>query len=169
MLVMTVLVLAAAVLQAQPIQRGFSTVTLGTSLAEAKDLLTLDPYFAYRGDPDVSFLPVREIPLIDTAGRGFVSRGLFQFLDDQLYVITLELSGTLDYFSVYTSLVEQYGEPVELSPAGARWEDGTTRLSLERPLVVKYIDIATFDALVEEGEVQEALDAVARDLFLQDL
>ncbi len=163
--------LLTALLRAQDsgIQRGFSDIALGMTLAEAKSALEADPYFAYRGDPDVQFLPATEIPLVDTDGRGFVSRGVFQFQDDLLFVITLELADPLDYFSVYTSLVEQYGEPIELSPDGARWEDGTTRLLLERPLIVKYIDQLTMDQLIETGQVQESLDAVARDRFLEEL
>lgn len=154
----------------EPLQRGFSAMVLGQTLAEAKRVLPTDPYFVYRGDPDVSFLPLQEIPLITVAGRTFVSRGLFQFTDEALSVITLELDqARLDYFSVFQSLVAQYGEPFDLDPTRAYWEDELTRISLERPLVVKYIDRPTLDARAEAGRTQEALDAVSRDRFLEEL
>jgi hypothetical protein len=156
--------------QEASLQRGFSTVSLGMTLEAAKSALEDDPFFDYRGDPDVSFAPMRQVPVITTAGRTFVARGLFQFTDNELTIITLELNREqLDYFSVYESLVAQYGEPVSLDPRTAIWEDELTRLRLERPLVVKYLDRASFQDEVRAGEMQESLDAVARDRFLEEL
>lgn len=169
-LMLTLAIVASVHGQEAELQRGFSSLTLGMSLDEAKSVLADDPYFAYRGDPDVSFLPERDLPVIAVDGRTFVARGLLQFTDDALTILTLELDrGRLDYFSVYESLVSQYGEPIELDPRSARWEDGATRITLERPLVVKYLDVASFEARVDSGRMEESLDAVARDRFLDEL
>lgn len=152
------------------LQRGFSSIELGMSTDEAKAALGTDPSFRYRGDPDVSFLPRTDIPVIEVAGRAFIDTAVLQFRDETLYVLSLMLNRSrLDYFSVYESLVEQYGEPSALDPGQAVWEAEETRISLERPLTVKYLDIPTFRGIVESGEMDEALDEVTRDRFLQQL
>ena len=152
------------------LQRGFSSIELGMSTEEAKAALGTDPSFRYRGDPDVSFLPRTDIPVIEVAGRAFVNTAILQFRDDTLYVLSLVLNRErLDYFAVYESLAEQYGEPSALDPGRAVWESEDTRVSLERPLTVKYLDLPTFRAIVESGEMEEALDEVTRDRFLEQL
>ena len=140
------------------------------SLQEAKSALIGDPNFRYRGDPDVQFLPITELPLIETEGRAFVSRGVFQFHGGVLSVISLMLDRTrLDYFTVYRGLVERYGEPTRLDPGQAVWENELTRIALERPLTVKYIDVPTLTTIIEAGRMEEALDEVTRQQFLDQL
>lgn len=152
------------------LQRGFSLLELGMSLEVTKAALIDDPSFRYRGDPDVQFLPRTEVPIIETEGRAFVDRGIFQFHEDSLYIISIVLDRSrLDYFAVYESLVVQYGEPDLLDPGQAVWESEGTRVSLERPLTVKYIDSDTLTSIIEAGEMEEALDEVTRDRFLEQL
>jgi len=140
------------------------------SFEETQEALLVDQAFRYRGEPDVQFLPATRIPLIETEGRAFVSSAVFQFHDEVLSVITLVLDrDRLDYFSVYRSLVEQYGEPTTLDPGRSLWERGDTRLTLERPLSVKYVDVPTLDGMIEGGQVEEALDELTRDRFLEQL
>ena len=154
----------------EPLQRGFSSVTLGMELDAAKLALAGDPNFRYRGDPDVSLVPGRRLPVIDAAGVVYVERGLFQFRGDRLYLITILLDrGRLDYFSVYRTLVDRYGEPIRLDPGSAVWENETTRVTLERPLTVKYVDLPVFFAIIDEGRMEEALDQISRDRFLDQL
>ena len=154
----------------QDLQRGFSTIELGMSLDEAKRALQDDPSFRYRGDPDVQFLPLTQIPLIETEGRAFIDRAILQFQNGSLAVLSLLLDRRrLDYFSVYESLVSRYGEPDRLDPGQAVWEDESTRLTLERPLTVKYIDLPTLNAMIEEGRIDEALDEITRERFLEQL
>jgi len=152
------------------LQRGFSLLELGMSIETTKAALLEDPSFRYRGEPDVQFLPATEIPIIETEGRAFVDRGIFQFHDDSLYIISVVLDRSrLDYFAVYESLVAQYGEPDRLDPSQAVWESEATRISLERPLTVKYIDSEILTGIIESGEMEEALDQVTRDRFLEQL
>ncbi|MFW6292089.1 MAG: hypothetical protein ACOC7V_07135 [Spirochaetota bacterium] len=152
------------------LQRGFSSLELGMSMEQTRAALGTDPSFRYRGDPDVSFLPRTEVPVIEVAGRAFIDTAVLQFRDQTLYVISLVLDPSrLDYFAVYESLVEQYGEPDALDPGQAIWESEDTRIALERPLTVKYLDVPTFRGIVESGEMDEALDEVTRDRFLEQL
>lgn len=154
----------------EELQRGFSSVELGMPLEQAQEALLTDPNFLYRGGPDVQFLPITRKPIIETEGRAFIETGIFQFHEGELYVISLVLNRSrLDYFAVYENLVDQYGEPERLDPGQAVWENERTRVSLERPLTVKYIDLPVFRAIVEAGAVEEALDEVTRERFLEQL
>ncbi|MFP4509647.1 MAG: hypothetical protein ACLFNQ_05910 [Spirochaetaceae bacterium] len=155
-------------LSAGALPRGFGDIEFGYSREEVGTLLSQDPNFNYRGDPDVQFLPLREQVVIDTAGFDFIRRGYFQFHDNMLYSIILSLNGQeIDYFSVYERLSEQHGEPVALDPRRAVWEDETTRLTLERPLEVKYLDMVVFRELQDVEEIRRSDRAEAREEFLE--
>jgi len=148
--------------------RGFRSIQLGMELEQVKQLLIDDPLFDYRGDPDISFLPLPPQTLIETSGSSFIRRAYFQFDQDLLYIIILSMDpDRLDYYTLYSTLSEKYGQPTSLDPTEAVWQFEGLRLSLERPLSVKYIDSTVFEALKEEGQVQEDLWEISKDNFLQ--
>ena len=151
-------------------QNGFRDLRLGMTMEAAKQTLREDPNFAYRGDPDVSFLPASGLPIIETAGVAFIERAILQFTNDRLYILTLVLSPErLDYFSVYSALTERYGEPSRLDPGQAVWESDAVTLSIERPLTVRYVDSAVFQQMVEDGAMGASLEALTREGFLEQL
>ena len=148
--------------------RGFRSIELGMGLEKVKQLLIEDPLFGYRGDPDISFLPLPPQTLIETTGSSFIRRAYFQFDHDLLYIIILSMDpDRLDYYTLYSSLSDKYGQPTRLDPTEAVWQFEELRLSLERPLNVKYIDTTVFEALKEEGQVQQDLWEISKDNFLQ--
>jgi len=148
--------------------RGFRSIQLGMELERVKQLLIDDPLFDYRGDPDISFLPLPPQTLIETSGSSFIRRAYFQFDQDLLYIIILSMDpDRLDYYTLYSTLSEKYGQPTRLDPTAAVWQFEGLRLSLERPLNVKYIDSTVFEALKEEGQVQQDLWEISKDNFLQ--
>jgi len=152
-----------------PIPRSYHGISLGMSPDEVKTLLLQDPWFNYRGDADVSLLERPRASLIDAGGSLFIKRGLFQFENDALSVILLELNPqTIDWFTVYTTLEGRYGNPADLNPQKAWWEDGKTRLALERPLTVKYLDLSVFEAAIAEDSDRAAWRAKAREEFLDE-
>src|SRR4030042_1259762 len=51
---------------------GFRTVKLGMSVDEVKAVLAEDPFFDYRGEPDVSFLPDTQQFLIECEGFSYI-------------------------------------------------------------------------------------------------
>lgn len=147
---------------------GFRSIRLGMELEEVKQLLIDDPLFDYRGDPDISFLPLPPQTLIETSGSSFIRRAYFQFDEDRLYIIILSMDpNRLDYYTLYSTLSEKYGPPTRLDPTEAVWQFERLRMSLERPLNVKYIDSAVFEALKEEGQVQQDLWEISKENFLQ--
>ena len=119
---------------------GFQNIHLGDTVNRVKDLLKKSVYFYYRGDPDVSFLPETEQTLIEVSGRYYIKRGYFQFKDGRLSVIIIELNrSNLDYYTMYRALTGKYGKPSSISPSEAVWNFKGVRLSLEKPLSVKYM------------------------------
>ncbi|TVQ40237.1 MAG: hypothetical protein EA384_03720 [Spirochaetaceae bacterium] len=161
--------LAAAVLAAQPeeVPRGFRAIELGLAIPEVQRRLIEDANFSYRGEPDVSLLPATGNRVIESGGYTYIRRAWFQFRDDVLFSITLVLNpAELDHYGMYTALVDRYGEPVSLSPRIAMWESDRTRLTLERPLTVKYVDRAGFDELLEQGRMQQSVRELSRRQFI---
>ncbi|MDR3337236.1 MAG: hypothetical protein LBT16_08545 [Treponema sp.] len=146
--------------------RGFS---LGMEAEDLKGALQKDALFNFRGDRDISFLPNREQSLIETTGFSFVRRAFFQLRDGKLFVMAFNLdTGLVDHYSVYTSFVKKYGEPVSLNPQEAVWESRAVRISIERPLTVKYIDKEVFADVIAESETGTSSELYLRQEFLDD-
>ncbi len=136
-------------------------------MEELRERLEGNSNFIYRGGPDVSLRPSDQERSIETEGRGYMERGAFHFDEGILYIITLFLNRErLDYFTLYRTLEGKYGSPEALTPERALWENEETRITLERPLTVKYLDIPRFQARIEEGTMEESLRIQARNIFL---
>ncbi len=147
---------------------GFRAIQLGMLLDDAKRALQQDPYFDYRGDPDVSFLPLSQQTLIECGGTSYIKRAYFQFQEQRLATITLVLdSSQLDHYSLYMRLTDKYGPHAELTPQRILWRFASVDLALERPLTVKYIDREVFEAQQTRGVAKEALDDISRRRFLE--
>jgi hypothetical protein len=149
--------------------RAFRGLSLGMDLDALKSALQQDPTFYFRGDRDVSFLPSREQSLVETTGFSFIRRAFFQLIDGKLFIMAFTLDpGLTDHYSVYTTFVKKYGEPRFLDPKQAIWESDETRVSLERPLTVKYLDRQVFDGIVAEAQTLESTERYLREEFLRD-
>jgi hypothetical protein len=150
--------------------RAFRGVELGMDRDGAIAALKKDPIFAYRGPEDLSLLPSPNQSLIEVAGLSFVKRGYFQFYEGKLWVMILELNpDQVDHYSVYTSLVSKYGEPALIDPKEARWEDKATRMALERPLTLRYMDMAVYGKLREGESAKASTRELDRQGFLGGL
>ena len=153
----------------QPIPRQFRELSLGMSLDDLKSALAKDGLFRFRGDRDVSFLPIRETTLVETTGLSYIRRAYFQLSDKTVFIMSFSLdTRVMDHYSVFTTFVKKYGQPISLSPSEAVWESDDTRVSIERPLTVKYIDKTVFDRLKEESKTEEKWELLLREEFLGD-
>ena len=149
--------------------RQFREIVLGMSLDDLKSALKDDKMFNFRGDRDVSFLPVREESLVETTGSSFIRRAFFQLRDGMLFIMAFTLNtGMMDHYSVFTELVSKYGQPSFLNPKEAVWETEETRLAIERPLTVKYIDKKVFDDIVNESALIQSRRIQQRQDFLNE-
>ncbi|MDR1388812.1 MAG: hypothetical protein LBJ31_02420 [Treponema sp.] len=171
-----VFALAAFVLYSQEAESGsgglprtYRKISLGFGLEELKEALAEDSLFVFRGDRDVSFLPPKEENLVETTGLSFIRRAFFLLRENRLYIMAYRLDESLvDHYSVFTALLQKYGEPASLNPREAVWQDGATRISIERPLTVKYIDLEMFNELIEQGKTEESHEVYIRKLFIDE-
>lgn len=148
---------------------GFSGLTMGREMEEIKDLLTENFYFDYQGDPDVSMLMNPDTSIIECDGRNFIERAYFQFYRNKLYTITLVLNRKeTDYYTMMTTFEKKYGPFKYLKPEETVWENEIMRISIEKPLTVKYIDLTVFNQLKEEGELDEAFSDTQRKRFIDE-
>jgi hypothetical protein len=139
------------------------------SLEELKTALAEDSLFSFRGDRDVSFLPDPQQRLVETTGLSFIKRAFFQFHEGKLFIMAFSMNTDLiDHYSVFTALREKYGEPGELSPRQSVWENGATRLALERPLTVKYVDLDLFNGIMGASAAQESRELLRRQEFINE-
>lgn len=147
---------------------GFRTIQLGMTLDSVKEELLDDPYFAFRGDPDVSLLSYENQKLIECRGNSYIERAYFQFFDNRLFVIILKMdTRKIDHFSFYTQFTEKYGKPRDMDPYRSIWDDGVVTLSLERPLSVKYMDSLVFERIRNSGRAEESFRLLNQKDFLE--
>lgn len=154
---------------------GYSKISLGMSVDAVKEALKKDAQFGYRGDRDVSLLPGENRTLIETdtsktAPYSFLDRCWFQFYEDKLYIITINIkTDKMDHYSVFKTLCDKYGNPTNLSPAKSEWSNDSVIMTLERPLTLKYTDKKVFDDLQDKSTVDKSALETTRDNFLEGL
>lgn len=152
----------------EELPEGFNKILLGMGVEKVRQELDADGNFRYRGEPDVSILQSSGDVLIECEGLHYIDRASFQFVDEKLFTITLIFDRTiLGYYTMYNTLQLKYGDPVDLSPDRAVWENGKVRLSLERPLRLKYIDARVLERLKTESERAKSLERIDRERFLE--
>ncbi|MDR0382676.1 MAG: hypothetical protein LBH50_01675 [Spirochaetaceae bacterium] len=149
--------------------RSFRGFNLGMGLDELKATLAADNEFVFRGDRDVSFLPDSNQNLVDSAGRGMIKRAFFQLKDGAVFVMAFDMNTEkIDHYSVFTAFSAKYGGPLALNPRQSEWEDTATRVFIERPLTVKYIDKNVFDGIVSESRAGESSAVMQRQELLEE-
>lgn len=152
---------------------GYGGVTLGMGFEETKEALIKNREFGYNGPRDVSLLPGENRALIETDAvrhhvYSFLDRCFFQFADEKLEVITINLNrDRIDHYSVFYTLCQKYGKPISLSPQKSVWKDGSVIMSLERPLTLKYVASGTLERAT--SDVPLAGVEMTRDSFLNGL
>jgi len=153
----------------QVLPRQFRQLSLGMKLDDLKEALIKDGYFNFRGDRDVSFLPVREQSLVETTGSSFIKRSFFQLRDGSVFIMAFTLNTEIiDYYSIFNQFTDKYGEPSYLDPKIAVWETDETRISIERPLTVKYIDKIVFNDIINESGLIESGQVQRRQEFIDE-
>lgn len=151
---------------------GFKKIHFGMTVDQVKEELKKDPLFGFRGDRDVSLLPGENRILIETdtektAPYSFLERCWFQFYEDKLYTITINMKKKkVDHYSIYTTLAEKYGNPNFLNPEKSEWKNEYVIMSLERPLTLKYTDKKIFDDLQSKSMVKKTAEEQSKQDFL---
>ena len=120
-----------------PVPDTYRGIQLGMSLDEVKEVLKTEPVFGYRGERDVSMIPNPDRTLIETFGTGYIKKAWFQFSEDKLYIMTVVL------------------------------DSDNVRLSLEKPLSVKYIDSVIYDSLLKESQAGIDYEELLQESFIE--
>lgn len=159
----------------KPVPDGYGGIQLGMTVEQVKKALEDNTDFGYHGDRDVSLLPGENRVLIETdattyAGYSFLERCWFQFYNDKLYIITINVNKEkMDHYSIFDSLCKKYGNPDSVSPEKSVWQGKSVTMSLERPLTLKYVDQKTFESLQNKSQVGPNGKEMTRDMFLEGL
>ena len=155
---------------AEPLPVAYRDISLGMPVDDVKKMLKADSIYGYRGERDVSLLPTQNRVLIESEGLSFLNRSWFQFYKDKLYTMTFKLDADrVDFYSVFKSLQDKYGEPTSLDPEKIVWKDDRVTLSLERPLVIKFIDTQVFTEIQNTSKVNKSTEELTRKGFLESL
>lgn len=148
--------------------RGFDNIEIGMTKEQTEAALMRSGFFRYTGKPDISFRPGSDDPILYVEGLQYVREAYFQFRDDRLYSIIVVLNTNLiDYGTFFRNFRERFGDPLTINPTAASWENGVIRLRLEKPLSVQYLDLAVFNRITEEAQIQTSAGEYSRDLLLQ--
>ncbi len=153
----------------KPLPVSYRGISLGMSLETVKDALKADAIFGYRGERDFSLLAAPNRSLIETQGSAFIERAWFQFNEESLYTITLKLNtAKVDHYSIYKHFCEKYGEPLDINPHRAIWENETVRITIEKPLTVKYLDLSVFNSMLEKSQTETTKSEKNREAFVEE-
>lgn len=153
---------------ASTLPMGFRGITLGMSFDEVETLLQKDFMFGYRGQRDISLLPTENRLIIETKGNSFLSNCSFQFYEDKLYTIIINCNPQkMDYYSLYKTMSDKYGQEDYLDTEKIIWENEAVMISLERPVSMKYVDKVVFEKLKKAETVQKSGEEILRKLFLE--
>ena len=167
-LILVVLFLVSSFIFCEELPLGYKNIRLGQSFEEVRAILEKDSSFGFRGDRDVSLLPTEERVLIETSGSSFFDRCWFQFYENKLYSLILNINvERMDYYSMFKTFTLKYGEPASLNPAKSEWKNSSVILSLEKPLTVKYLDVKVFEELQESSEQASSAEEYLRKKFLE--
>ena len=97
-----------------------------------------------------------------------MSQCSFQFYEDKLYTIILTCNPQkMDYYSLYQTMSDKYGQENYLDTEKIVWENESVIISLERPVSMKYVDKKVFEGLKKSEEVQKTGEEILRKQFLE--
>lgn len=165
----------SSLLFAKDLPDGYKNIHLGMSVEETKTELIKNPDFGYKGDRDVSLLPGKTETLIETDAErvyssNFLRRCWFQFYNDYLYIITININPSrIDYYSIFTTLKDKYGEPTEINPQYSCWKNDEITMYLEKNLSIKYISNETMDLLKNSVNIEKSTAEITQQMFLDEL
>jgi len=141
----------------QDLPEGFQDINIGISYKEVTDKLENNDSFLYKKE-DVIY-ESRQKNIISTLGKGFIKNAIFQFNEDKLINIILYINDDkIDFYTLKKDFLNKWGNPIQVNPNYNIWEDDTTRIILEKPLTIRYIDLTIFEDDPKEDIIQESKD-----------
>lgn len=149
--------------------RGFDSIRLGMVYDDALSALETSSYIHFRGPRDVSLRPLGDDPIISAPGQAFLQEVVLQFSEGVLFSISLVVDPQeFDYGTFYRIFNQRYGNPHDLNPRRAVWQDEQTRISIEKPLTVQFLDLGAFRRMQEDSMIQDSAERFSKTLFLDE-
>ena len=106
--------------------------------------------------------------MVGSSGNHLSAEEPLKAMKKRLSLIYNMQSEKTDYYSLFTTLSNKYGEPKSLNPTKATWENDEITLTLEKPLSVKYIDNETFDMLKNSSLIEKSFEEKNIQDFLSE-
>ncbi|QEN03245.1 hypothetical protein EW093_00505 [Thiospirochaeta perfilievii] len=107
--------------------------------------------------------------IIESKGSVYIDNGYFQFYKDVLYTITLILdTKKIDYHTIYTTFTDKYGKHTSLNPKVVTWQDDRVKITLEKPLTIKYVSLVEFNEILESDTTEKAIQERLREDFINE-
>ncbi|WP_300753960.1 hypothetical protein [uncultured Brachyspira sp.] len=139
---------------------GFKNITLGATREDTINAILGDntmtlPKQYMTGTVDLSAEESADFLALEE--NKFYKSGYFVFKDDSLYSITINFQpNQVDFLELLSALNAKYTKGSFLDANTVAWQNGDTRIILERPSVVKYINMSnitsTSDTRIKEKE-----------------
>ncbi len=176
-LILSILIFTSSyILFSADIESGYKDIKLNMSKDEVTDLIKKSDDFDTKRDEAITirFEPDTEIITvfgkINKNSRSFIKRGFFQFSDDKLYLITLNMDEKrIGYYDLLKHYTNKYGNPTNLDPNSATWEDSNTRVILEKKSTVKFLDLNKWNELLKQEDGQKDEEREKREDFIKNM
>lgn len=154
---------------------GFKNILLGATREDTinailKDASMILPRQYTTGSVDITAEESADFLALEE--NRFYRSGYFIFKDDSLYSITINFQpNQVDFLELLSALNSKYGKGAFLDANTVAWQNGDNRIILERPSVVKYMNMnnitTTSDTRI--GEKEEASPQNTRNSILEGL
>jgi hypothetical protein len=140
----------------QMIARGYRGVELGMHIDKVREVLKKDRLLEIDirtdfGDMDEEpyhMIRARNVPYINSIYYQF---GTTESVKKQLFAIIIHFNKEYnDFHYLMNKMKKKYGEPSLLTPTTANWENNKTKIILNSPSTVKYIDIELYRTMQRE-------------------
>ncbi|WIH83519.1 hypothetical protein NEI00_11000 [Brachyspira pilosicoli] len=126
---------------------GFKNIKLGSTREDTikailEDNTMMLPKEYMLNTDGVDLASEESVTFLSLEENKFYKSGYFIFKDDSLYSITIYFQpNQVDFLELLSSLSAKYGKGAFLDAETVSWQNGDNRIILERPSIIKYINM----------------------------
>jgi hypothetical protein len=150
-------------------EKGFFGIRLGMTRSEVIQKAEETDIILVPKNRDVEFFPVEDRKILTLSIEPEVPFIYCQFYDDILLALTAVFDEHhIDYYTLTAEMENRYGGHDRITPSWREWEVDGTLIKVEKPAVVKYMDL---EELVARAafEPEVPVDKARRDRILKGL
>jgi hypothetical protein len=150
-------------------EMGFFGISIGMTRSEVIRKAEETDIILVPKNRDVEFFPVEDRKILTLSIEPEVPFIYCQFYDDILLALTAVFDERyIDYYALAAEMEKNYGGHVRITPSWREWEVDGTLIKVEKPAVVKYMDL---EELVKRAAFKPEVppEKARRDRILQGL